>query len=426
MWPEHHLFILSCVFGADEIFRYMLIQGIKIKNHKCSAIRMSIKFQQPHILKYLLKNSGDILMFKDQLLNVLADNTNNEVIKVIIKRFNLGMSDITKLLQNSCNKKNFIMVNFIINNHYNSIDNNLGSTSIPQTLMRYGKLDMLAKILTFCFHPIKLGGNSAFKKLLFEAASYKKAAPLKFLLKYLHQHYTYSSDELINELLIKASYQNSVPVIKLLLSLGADLHYKEDHPLRNVCFNENILILDYLIKKHINLKSDGEKLLEYCSINNLTRAAEFLLIRGVKGFLALCNLYNRQKLTEAEFLIKHKVNLNEALLLACECNYFLACKHLINVGADISQANHNLLSLSAYNGNFSIVKLLVESGADISSKALLAASTCVEDRIDIINYLLLNSSQTVRLNSDIISAAEKVGNFKIFKFLKSLNISGFN
>jgi ankyrin repeat protein len=237
-------------------------------------------------------------------------------------------------------------------------------------------------------------------------------------LKFLFKKNLYGDRELLlNELLAKAGSNPYPLVAKFLLCCGADYKYKDDYFLRNVCSNENIMVLDYLINNVIDKNTDGEKLLEYACYFKYDISAEFLLIRGVKGTNALCELYNYHMFSAAEFIIKHGVDKNAALLKACELGYFLACKHLIRAGANTHENDENPLLFAIINGHLPLIKLLVENGAFINENVILTACTTENDRIDIVNYLFLKGPKTVFYDTNFSSISQKVRNFKISHLL---------
>jgi 5-enolpyruvylshikimate-3-phosphate synthase len=145
-----------------------------------------------------------------------------------------------------------------------------------------------------------------------------------------------------------------------------------------------------------------------------------LLILGVKGIDTVCSLYNFHKFDKAQFLLEHGIKKEDALIKAAHADYFVACKHLVMEGADIHVQNERPLQLAVQQGNFSIIKLLVENDASINKYVLLAACTAADDRADIIEYLIKNLPNKMSFNNDLISLAQKVGNFKIYNFLKEV------
>jgi hypothetical protein len=231
---------------------------------------------------------------------------------------------------------------------------------------------------------------------------------------------------LINETLSKCGWITSTSLVRFLLECGASYTYKECRFLKAICSYENIYILDYLIThQSLNLKTDGEMMLEYACRLKCYVMAEFLLLRGVKGVIAVCELYNLHCFEGAEFLINHGVDKNDALLTACSFGYFIACKHLIREGANAHTNDDNTLALACYDDNLSIVKLLVDEGAIINDQIIFAACTSPNDSTDIIRFLIKKTSENILLSSKLVSVSEKVGNFKIHQFLKKINFQRF-
>jgi ankyrin repeat protein len=258
--------------------------------------------------------------------------------------------------------------------------------------------------------------------LFLEAARYYEENRLKVLLKYFFKNNFYHNREmLLNELLCKASaYENLYKVETFLLSCGASYLYNDEIYLKNACWQEKFNIFDYLINNGLDINTEGERLLEYSCMYGKLRAAEFLLLRGVKGIRAVCELYNMHKFEGAEFILKKGIDKNAALLKACELGYFLACKHLIRAGASIHERDENPLILAIINGHLPIIKLLIENGAYINKNVILTACTTENDRVDILNYLFLKCSKTVFYDTNFSSISHQVRNFKISHLLLKL------
>jgi hypothetical protein len=288
-------------------------------------------------------------------------------------------------------------------------------------LMNCGKFNFSKRIINNSLLQNQETYSQLMKMLLEKTILYATPTIFIFILKLLFANHIHEYRQvLLNNLLLECANFRTFDVIACLLTCGADYTYKDKSFLRYICFYENIGLLRLLIQHGLDLKAEGEFLLNCCCFFGNFIMAEFLLISGVQGIKTVCELLNFNRFDKAKFLLDHGVKKDDALIEACHSNYFLACKHLIMEGADIHQDNERALILAANSSNFPIIKLLVENKAAINKDVLLAASTSTGDRDDIVKYLIQKDNCKAIIDEKLILLAKQVGNGHISLFLSNM------
>ncbi len=97
-------------------------------------------------------------------------------------------------------------------------------------------------------------------------------------------------------------------------------------------------------------------------------------------------------------------------------------KMLVNSGVNVSAGDDYALIVASRNGNLPLVKFLVEHGANIQSrdnKALIWAST--NGHLPVVKYLVENGANINAGDDEALRWARKNGHVSVFQYLESLN-----
>ena len=111
------------------------------------------------------------------------------------------------------------------------------------------------------------------------------------------------------------------------------------------------------------------------------------------------------------------VNQNDIALIASSENGNLEIvKVLIQSGADIHAQDDKALSLSSLSGHLEIVKYLIENGADIHRSAALFMSS-IRGHLEVVKYLIQNGADIHAYNDEALVISSKNGHLEIVKYL---------
>jgi hypothetical protein len=421
-WGTRGELSLACGLGSPKIIKHLFSKNYYRTNRHSFLIAMTQ--EQLHSVKFLIRNGMKLNFIKPIILNRLFSGIISlKIFKHIQKRLNLDLSDLQMLFDKSIECENFKLSVYILNHlpqdsyYYSIWISKLLCGLLNDDKQHQNIIFVLKKILSQDKFTYLTLMNDLMRAALFNFSPKN----IKFIMRFLFKNKVYGDREvLLNELLLECPHFKKFEVIEFLLLCGADYNYKDKLFLRDICYYENIGLLDHLISQGLDLNKEGEFLLNYCCLYGNFIMAEYLLILGVKGIGTVCWLYNSHKFDKAQFLLEHGINKEDALIKAAHADYFVACKHLVMEGADIHTENERPLQLAVQQGNFSIIKLLVDHDAAINKYVLLAACTATDDRVDIIEYLIKNIPDKTSFNNDLIPLSQKVGNFKIYHFLKEV------
>lgn len=149
---------------------------------------------------------------------------------------------------------------------------------------------------------------------------------------------------------------NNIEMTKLLLKCGIDVNVRDIYkmtPLHYAVINDNIEIAELLIMNDADIHAEN--------INN----------DDIEYFARLLNGRTRELVDEMFWLRRYKHDSDKFVYAACEGKYY-AAKYLISHGYDLNYTaqcstdcnEYTALSIASQRGDFKMVKLLIESGAD--------------------------------------------------------------
>lgn len=181
---------------------------------------------------------------------------------------------------------------------------------------------------------------------------------------------------------------------------------------RYVLKNDNEMVLDFLLKKGLNLNhkdDDGADLLQLAIEEDAVKIAELLISKGLKADRVLETKKDKSSNTPLGFYVRAVEMLISyggtsrdyrdytPLMLAAEKNSIKSLKMLMNKNVKLDTYNRekeNALSLAIRNGNEEVVKLLVSKGAnkeflsEYNNTPLMIA--ILNNKLNIVKLLLEN------------------------------------
>ncbi len=180
-------------------------------------------------------------------------------------------------------------------------------------------------------HKLDVWGSDIGYLILINSIRSDKLDIVKYLIdKYLIDKYSLNN----NEILMIASKNGSLNVVKYILEKGADIHADSDEALRLASSNANIETVKYLVGHGADI-------------------SKLYIPRYMKNMKTL------------QFFIDKGYDANIALEVAARRDNLDATKYLISIGTNPN--NKEALLWTAKNCRFNMFKFLIEKGADINS-----------------------------------------------------------
>lgn len=389
---EESTFMIASECNATEIMNLLIKFGVDIHTTKDSDGRNSLmsaaRENAVEALKLLIDSGIDI------------DDKDSTGGTALIQAAFVGATEVTKLLlEAGADIK---------------IANNLNKTAL-QIAIEKNKQDIVTLLKNV--KPAKeynLNGQNK-KEFLFNAIKEKDIAKVDYIIK--NGANVNSKNDEDWTVLMEASCINSIEIIKLLIKAGADVNAYDESgwtALMEATNNKNIDILKVLIESgaNVNFKADnGWTALINSSGKNFIEATKLLIKAGVdinakdnNGLTALTNARTEEMvalLKKNGALDNEKYELNgqskkEILFNAIREKDIDKVKYLIKNGANVNDKDNSgyttLINASISNST-EIVKLLIESGADINAQtdneketALMSAS--VNNALDVARFLI--------------------------------------
>jgi len=196
-----------------------------------------------------------------------------------------------------------------------------------------------------------------------------------------------------NTALVKASEKGYLPIVKYLITKGADVHMNDDEAFIIASSSGHLSIVQYLVENGAAIHADNDRAIILASENGHLPIVQYLVDKGA-------NIHAK----------------NEALIGAIQNGYLPIVQYLVEKGADLRADDDSALKSASRFKNFQIIKYLVENGANIHADndyALRIASKY--SNISIVQYLV---EKGANITPEFISMAKKRGNTDIIQILE--------
>ena len=269
---------------------------------------------------------------------------------IIIKNFSLE-SKIKELIENSISgrgeKVNFKYVKFISNNTNVKLFHN---EIIINKIVSYGSEETAKVVPTF-------GGYHYFA--------------MKIMLN------NDESIENINQQFIYASWCGYLPIVKLLIKKGADIHANNDWAIIGASSEGYLTLVKLLIKKGADIHALCDWAIICASRGGHIDIVELLINSGsnihARNHSPIIYASQNGHSSIVKLLIESGANIfaldNEAIIYASRYGHLSMVKLLIDLGVDVHAQNNQAIIEALRNGHSSIVKLLIEAEANIRGHA---------------------------------------------------------
>jgi ankyrin repeat protein len=169
---------------------------------------------------------------------------------------------------------------------------------------------------------------------------------------------------------LKTSIQNGqLKVAWYLLERGADIHAHDDEAFIISARDGYIDLVEYMLKNGIRINFSGPKAFKQAAINGHIDIVNLLLSWGKE---VKCKYYPKCQSKHHDPMItcycQNEMNLrfviNDTLSMSAENGHYEIVKILLEKGADVHTDDDYALRLSAQNNHIDTMKLLLEYGAD--------------------------------------------------------------
>ena len=139
---------------------------------------------------------------------------------------------------------------------------------------------------------------------------------------------------------------------------------------------------------------------------------------------ALRTASERGHLSVVKYLVEHGADItaqdNEAVILASVYGHLSVVKYLVEHGADITARNNEALRWASRNGHLEIVKYLTEHGADIPAQDNYAVRFASGNgHLEVVKYLVEHGADISAYNCALRWASGN-GRLEVVKYLRSL------
>ncbi len=211
-------------------------------------------------------------------------------------------------------------------------------------------------------------------------------------LEYLSRNFYLGSK---NKALKEACEHGHLPVVKYLLEMGADIHFKNDFCLFLAIKFKHISVVEFLIEKGSNIHLDS-----------------------LKQSIASGNLNLVKYLTNLGCIM----NDGDDVVLASEHGHLDILQYLIEIGKDISVHNCQALVGASMNGHLEIVKYIFEKVNNIDYNGLTRSFilACMSSHLEIVKYLLERGAD-IYLNQ-AFQVVCRCGYLDMVKYLKEYGV----
>ena len=274
---------------------------------------------------------------------------------ILDSEYNLEINDRWRV-------KNIIIKEFTLESKIKELLENLIPEGCEKVVLTFGDPESIT------VHPkyVKFISNNTNIKLFHNAEIIEKI--VSYGCSYLAMKIMLNNNDSIdniNKQFIKASRYGYLPVVKLLIDLGANIHINDDSAIIWASSNGHLSIVELLINSGANIHAQ----------NN-----QAIICASCQGYLSIVKL-----LIESGADI-HVQN-DQAIINASYQGYLSMVKLLIESGANIHAQNNAAIISSARQGYTSVVKLLIESGADIHARNTALRIAIINKCSDVIKLL---------------------------------------
>ncbi len=149
----------------------------------------------------------------------------------------------------------------------------------------------------------------------------------------------------------------------------------------------------------------------------MNNGADFLIHSNCALVYACLNGY----LSTVKVLINHGADFrfdnDNALRQAATYGKFDVVKFLVDTGCDIRADNDYVLTQAVKYGNLEIVKIFVNLGVDITAIKSVLESACESGKLDLVEYVVHQVTDTSYNYHDAIQIADRRNYFSIFTYL---------
>ena len=197
-------------------------------------------------------------------------------------------------------------------------------------------------------------GNESWKRFFLRFVYYTKRMREQYKFEYTEGNFERQYNLLKlknhkNRLLISASQEGELSLIKYAIENGADLHYDADGALSYASRGGHLDVVKWLIANGAAIRADDDLPVGWASQKGYLDIVKYLVEKGADIH------------ADGEFALRE----------AAEQGHVPVVKYLLERGADIHAYDDYSLIYATYAGHLPVVKYLLENGADIHNQKAL-------------------------------------------------------
>lgn len=213
---------------------------------------------------------------------------------------------------------------------------------------------------------------------------------------------------------------------KLLVNNGADIHVNNEAAFTISVRNEKTNIVKLLIARGANIHVNHDEVLRYAKLAELRvlfTAGIDIHIREEEVFI---NSIINRNMYILNYMLDNNTNVNarngEAIITAARSNSIYIIKRLIKHQVDINARNGKALNILSRNGHQIGVKLLLNSGAKVYPKALINAAA--NGFLTVVKILLENGADASYNGCEACRIAETRNHTKVSRCITKFILNG--
>ena len=367
-----------------NLISHALKKGADINTYKFyhPPLTYAVRNGDFDIVKYLIEHGAKVNGHPGQYVCInfvtnAAENGHLDILKYLMEEMNAKCNNYA--LIKACEKGHLSIVQYLVENQ--KLDIHVG---VEDPLRRAAELGHLEIVTYLVSRGANVNANREnHSSALVYACKNNHFSVMKYLLE---QGADINSNNDLS-LLWSIDYNNNIDAVKYLVEHGSNVN--GNRILKKACEKGNFEIVKYLIEQGAIIDS---QCLEYAGYSGNLDIVKYLVEKGQNpnnydAFRYSCYSGHVHVL---KYFVEHGIDINHdysAFKICIRNKHIEAVKYLINVGISNIFKNRGV-GTAAKRGYLTIVKMLVENGADVhylNDKAITLAS--LRHYNDIVSYL---------------------------------------
>lgn len=228
--------------------------------------------------------------------------------------------------------------------------------------------------------------------------------------------------------LILAACKGILPLLELLITrYHVDPHYKDEKPLQEAAFNNQLHLVHYLIQVHnCDLHVEAERLLRHASQMGYADLIDLLLAHGASvsayNSAALFNAAHKGHTRIVAALLDHGADVHAdsdaAIRYAAAHGHVEVVRLLLDHNARVDAVEHKSLRDAAQHGFVEVARMLLDAGSDPDARSGAALSyAALNGHREMVALLLERGANPRKNDSSALGLAIRKSHIEIARML---------